>query len=417
MTCTFDKEKLTAYYDGELEAGEKAQVEAHISACSACLRELGDIKSASVLVKTLSRPRAPQAVAAGVSREIAAAGRRARFDTARRAALWVTAAAAGLFVVANVLWFTAPERAPQPAPEMAKASRKAFEGGEAARDGRSRAAAPEAATPAAEPEMAKARQESREAELKKGAPAPVEKQADEALARLQQSELRGAAKDKAAESGPAAAPRPSAKSEVPPASPPAPEKAAGVKSEGLADAKAPAAKPAAPGAPPPPAAPAPAEGADRADARRLKEDSAPTAYVCESAGRPLAAARAAVEDYNTRRTAPDRKAVASAGGARGPSAFGQAAPPPPLTLDLTDAEIAELSKELEKQGLKLVPASPEQQKALSAPRVGAPSGNAEQDRLWKAAEEAPAAPAPADPAARRANTRRITIYFAAPEKK
>ncbi|HYE99045.1 MAG TPA: hypothetical protein VEJ18_09045, partial [Planctomycetota bacterium] len=283
--------------------------------------------------------------------------------------------------------------------------------------GRSRAAAPEAATPAAEPEMAKARQESREAELKKGAPAPVEKQADEALARLQQSELRGAAKDKAAESGPAAAPRPSAKSEVPPASPPAPEKAAGVKSEGLADAKAPAAKPAAPGAPPPPAAPAPAEGADRADARRLKEDSPPTAYVCESAGRPLAAARAAVEDYNTRRTAPDRKSVAAAGGARGPGAFGQAAPPPPLTLDLTDAEIAELSKELEKQGLRLVPASPEQQKALSAPRVGAPSGNAEQDRLWKAAEEAPAAPAAADLAARRANTRRITIYFAAPEKK
>ena len=59
MNCAFDKEKLTGYYDGELEAAEKAEVERHIASCSECLRELGELKSAAILVKELPRLRAP----------------------------------------------------------------------------------------------------------------------------------------------------------------------------------------------------------------------------------------------------------------------------------------------------------------------------------------------------------------------
>ena len=75
MNCAFDKEKLTGYFDGELENAEKGEVEKHISACSECLRELGEIKSAAKLVKTLPRLKAPASIAEGVRREVAATGR------------------------------------------------------------------------------------------------------------------------------------------------------------------------------------------------------------------------------------------------------------------------------------------------------------------------------------------------------
>ena len=47
MSCAYDKERLTGYFDGELEAADRAEVENHISACSECLRDLGEIKSAA----------------------------------------------------------------------------------------------------------------------------------------------------------------------------------------------------------------------------------------------------------------------------------------------------------------------------------------------------------------------------------
>ena len=75
MNCAFDKEKLSAFYDGELAAGEKAEVERHIASCSECLRDLGELKSAALLVKELPRLRAPQSIAQGVSRELQAAGK------------------------------------------------------------------------------------------------------------------------------------------------------------------------------------------------------------------------------------------------------------------------------------------------------------------------------------------------------
>ncbi len=120
MSCVYDKERLTGYFDGELEAAEKADAEKHISACSECLRELGEIKSAARLVKELPRRRAPRSIAEGVSREIAAAGRVHSMAKYRKTILWTFAAAAAFLVVANVSYFSGREGVP-PAGEMANA--------------------------------------------------------------------------------------------------------------------------------------------------------------------------------------------------------------------------------------------------------------------------------------------------------
>src|ERR1041384_8491576 len=96
MNCTFDKEKLPGYYDGRLDSAEKAEVERHIASCSECLRELGELESAAILVKELPRLRAPRSIAEGVSREMQAAGKVHNFAKMRRTVLWASAAAAAL---------------------------------------------------------------------------------------------------------------------------------------------------------------------------------------------------------------------------------------------------------------------------------------------------------------------------------
>ncbi len=124
MSCTYDKERLTAFFDGELDAAERADTERHISGCSECLRDLGEIKSAALAVKSLPRPRAPRSIAEGVSREIAGAGRLRRLDVWRRRLFLGVAAAAVLLVVLNFAYFSSTSTAPaearyRPAPDLA----------------------------------------------------------------------------------------------------------------------------------------------------------------------------------------------------------------------------------------------------------------------------------------------------------
>ena len=40
-------ERLSAYYDGELDAARREQVEAHLNGCAECRRALADLKSLS----------------------------------------------------------------------------------------------------------------------------------------------------------------------------------------------------------------------------------------------------------------------------------------------------------------------------------------------------------------------------------
>src|SRR5262249_17384729 len=106
MTCTFDKEKLSGYYDGELDGAEKADVERHLASGSEGLRELGGLNSSALLVKELPRLRAPRSIAEGISREIQSAGKVHRFAAMRRNVLWACATAAGLLVALNVVYFS-----------------------------------------------------------------------------------------------------------------------------------------------------------------------------------------------------------------------------------------------------------------------------------------------------------------------
>lgn len=118
MSCGFDKELLTGYFDGELEPSRKAEVEKHISACSECLHDLGEIKGTAMAVRDLPRHRVPASVSASVKGEIGEGAKVHDFSRARSALLWVTAAAAAMLIVVNGVYFS---RAGSNPPEMALA--------------------------------------------------------------------------------------------------------------------------------------------------------------------------------------------------------------------------------------------------------------------------------------------------------
>lgn len=359
MNCSFDKEKLSGYYDGELAAAEKAEVERHIASCSECLRDLGELKSAALLVKDLPRLRAPKSIAEGVSREIQAAGRRQSLVKVRRLVLWASAAAAGLFVLLNVVYLSSQKSAaPALGPEapMARSAAK---------------------VPPAEPQRA----------AEPTIVQPEAKEADRALA-LDTGARRqlDAARKNLAESGDKAAPdatveesRKSVPAKARAAAPEAPKPA-----EGLAKSEA------APPAPVPAAAPPPAP-----TAKPAAPASAPEAAKTEStplADREKAAAK---ESEGLRKAEPDPKGKVAASAAppvelppaqynvvtkelakarprieESLKKMGVVPSPPPakpsrsreaentLVLELTDAQLLRLRDELEKPGdARMVPAT------------------------------------------------------------
>jgi hypothetical protein len=345
MNCTFDKERLTAFYDGELDAAGKSEVERHISSCSECLRDLGEIKSASLLVKELPRPRAPRSIAEGVSREIAATGRAHSFSRARPLVLWATAAAAGLFIVANVMFFAG---GPAPAPESANARR---------------VEAPLAPAMGALPTEAGEKKDGRKSEgalaLKeekpagyRSEPAPGKdaKEADRALAPED-----GAAK-KAPE--PAKAVEELAKSKAPA---PAEEKAA------EAPKPVAAAKPAAPSAPPaatPPPAPEAKQRLDDLARNQFGQGNRNEAPVLVNVSGPeIAKVRSRVEEiarrYADRANFAGRQLQNTEGMKKLDTAAQRESSAGPITLDLTPAEYEALKAEIEKAtGAQLAFAGP-----------------------------------------------------------
>ncbi|MHC4605572.1 MAG: anti-sigma factor family protein [Planctomycetota bacterium] len=109
MSCDFEKAKLTAYFDGEIDDAGRADVEAHIASCSACLRELGEVKSASESVRRLDRRAVPGAVTDAILRGVREERPASPFLTLPR----VLAAAAAVLVA--VVVFVVVSRQPQPA--------------------------------------------------------------------------------------------------------------------------------------------------------------------------------------------------------------------------------------------------------------------------------------------------------------
>ncbi len=333
MSCGLDREKLTGYFDGELEAAGKAEVERHIGSCSECLRELGEIKSAAQLVKGLPRLRAPRSIAEGVSREIAASGGRvSSLDRARRRLGWLTLAAAAAFVALNVTYFAglqdpAPAGPRQAAPLIGSTdmARKAPQAPQEQRRGASEA-------------RDKGENAATEADRKSPKDAAPAEAKQDGLALLEKAE-----KAKAPE-----APKPEpAKPETPAAL--AKEDAAPKPLPRPAAAAAPAAPPPAPVAAPGAPAPAPRAEAEAPAAKALK----PAPETLTLVSTKLAASRAKFEEifrkYGAELPEPDSKLrTSSPGGLR------------TVALTLSAAGLEALKLELEKVGnARLLPVAPE----------------------------------------------------------
>jgi hypothetical protein len=101
MICREDRERLSAYLDGVLEAGEAREVERHAAACGECSRTLEEWRRIGRMLSSLPRERAPASVMEAVRRAPAAPARRIRFP--RVPAALAAAAAAMLVGVGIVL--------------------------------------------------------------------------------------------------------------------------------------------------------------------------------------------------------------------------------------------------------------------------------------------------------------------------
>lgn len=293
MSCAFDKEKLTAFFDGELDAAERAATERHVSECSECLRDLGEIKSAASAVKTLERPRAPRSIAEGVAREIAASGKVKRLDLWRRRVLWAVSAAAIALVTLNVMFFMKPPASP-----------------EQARNG---SAAPGIAMAKDADRLDESRKNLQdEATYKDSAKAPKEPPADAAARRLRESEGKlEAGKRNEADRVPAPGEDLNRLRQAD-GKPAAPERALA-----KADEKAPAKPEAAvPAAPPAPAAPMPATKPAPRPEPKPEAKAEPKAALAEESRRKEAEQQDKAADLK-KQTAADPAARPGAGASHG----------------------------------------------------------------------------------------------------
>jgi hypothetical protein len=353
MSCGFDKEKLTGYFDGELDAAGKAEVERHIGACSECLRQLGEIKSAAALVKNLPRLRAPRSLADGVSREIAASGGRVHsLERSRRRLWWLTVAAAGAFVSVNLWYFaTSPQGQGRPAPAPMLGATKVAKSIDRGPD------------PAGNLES-------------------LEKQKGGALRRAAES------KDAAADTAPAKGLREEAAKKVAEEKPrvpdlvPVPKEAAPLaKADEKAEAPVPAAKPAAPPAPPP-AADAAKPAAARAEAKAAPPPVPPALTLALVDGKET---RAKLDEILAKYMAPRAAAEPETRGRKATFPLDER----DLVLELTPETYEILRREVEKAGeARLLMQSPED--PLLA-RLAAPKGPAVASGGRLASKE-PAAP-------------------------
>jgi hypothetical protein len=391
MSCAFDKEMLTGYFDGELGQTERAEVEKHISACSECLRELSEIKSAAGLVRTLPRLKAPSSIAEAVRLEVASKGRVHSLEKYRRSIAWTFSAAAALLVVATVSFFTGRQEktateeaeggpssgvpmvaraAPRPSEPEGGEYRKKPAGDESAdrpTDGFRRRGAEQP------------KDELKEAAAKEGnAPAPPGHAFGKAIAPDVKEKLKDGSQDsanrllpqeQAAERAPKPPPAPVAGAA--PAAPPP---------EGLNKKKLAEDKPTAPADPPasPKAGLAKAESkrdatsepkyADKAGGRlemlqqQKQSASGPSAFTVDTA--QVAATRQKVRELLAKWNVREANAAVADGKGPGPETA-------PISVDLTPTQFAELKKQLEAQpGARLMAGSPEETLRNTGPGSG-----------------------------------------------
>lgn len=95
MPCGFDKGLVAAYYDGEADPAERAEVERHVASCPECARDLAEMKELTGRLKSLGRAAAPATLAPAVAKEI---GHRRAGPSSRRWMGWSLSAAAALLL-------------------------------------------------------------------------------------------------------------------------------------------------------------------------------------------------------------------------------------------------------------------------------------------------------------------------------
>jgi anti-sigma factor RsiW len=104
MTCAWAREWIGAYFDGELEAAPRAELEAHLAVCPDCARVLEDVRSLSGAIHAGPLVyEAPARLEAQVLRAVRKNSRASVRDFG-----WVAAAACFVFALA-MSWRT-PER-------------------------------------------------------------------------------------------------------------------------------------------------------------------------------------------------------------------------------------------------------------------------------------------------------------------
>ena len=101
---------LTRYSDGELDAGEKQRVDAHLASCAQCRAALAEIQFSVRLVRQLSMVTAPSSVWNGIESALSEPGRGYHRALPMR---WAFACVLVLAVAAGGYWWTR-EAPPQP---------------------------------------------------------------------------------------------------------------------------------------------------------------------------------------------------------------------------------------------------------------------------------------------------------------
>jgi len=83
--CDRIRERLLDLIDGELEAGERRRIEAHLAECSSCAQEAHALRETLARVQRLPEPAVPDGLLEGLA---AAVQRRIVHESQRRLPLW-----------------------------------------------------------------------------------------------------------------------------------------------------------------------------------------------------------------------------------------------------------------------------------------------------------------------------------------
>lgn len=108
MSCTHDKERLSAWHDGALPEADRATVTAHIEACAECRSIVEEYRTIGGTIRALPRVKAPPSVLEAVRRAIATPTNEIPFPQGRAISFALAAAAALLIAVNLLVYFNNP---------------------------------------------------------------------------------------------------------------------------------------------------------------------------------------------------------------------------------------------------------------------------------------------------------------------